>query len=73
MSKPLPGENKVRFGCGFIFGFIFGGISLAGVFYESGNQLAIAAVLFGVGCGLAAMRYGDAFWHRIKNNGWWWS
>ena len=55
-------EKSIRFGCGFVFGFLCFSFSSVWFAYEDGGVylavVLVAAVLFG----LAALRFGDAFW-----------
>ena len=58
-------ELGFSFGCGFVFGFLlFGMSSLWFVYEDRGLHVAtvlVAAVVFG----LAALRFGDAFWRWL--------
>ena len=55
-------EKAIRFGCGFVFGLALFSLSSIWFVYEDRGfylgTVLVAAVLFG----LAALRYGDAFW-----------
>ncbi len=57
--------KALRFGCGFVFGLAFFGISsIWFVIEEPGNY--VAAILVGASVfGLAALRFGEAFWRVI--------
>lgn len=65
-------EISIRFGCGFIFGLFCGGATLI-IGLVSQDRIAVAVVIVvAVACGLAAARYGDAFWTRLSGWNWWW-
>ncbi len=57
--KPDPLEKKIRFGCVFIFGLVFGLYSATGLAVTA--AVAITALIFG----LLAMKYGDRFSHTM--------
>jgi hypothetical protein len=63
----------VRFGCGALFGFFlpFGFGSFLS--FRSG-RIALGWCLLAALCtGLAAMRWGDAFWEKgLRGRSWWW-
>ncbi len=73
--KPDQFEKRLRFGCGFLFGFL-GGAVLAvlliiqllqgGVASFNGIKVIAAVVVLGMAvfCGWLAMRRGDRFWHQ---------
>jgi hypothetical protein len=65
----LPGEKKVRFGCGALTGLLLAGLGALG---SAGTPRE--AVLAGLGAavlfGWAAARWGDRFWERL---GTWWT
>ncbi len=68
-------EFWVRFCCGFLFGFI---ISLRlmisfGLMLLTSPGLVVAVAITTIGSGLAAARYGDAFWYGILRRWWLWS
>lgn len=71
MNDPDKTEKGIRFGCGFLVGLVFGGLGAARLFYESGNTIVAAALVFAVIFGLAAMQFGDRFWHSLKHWVWW--
>ena len=55
-------EMGIRFGCGFIFGLVIFGLSSIWFVYED-RSIDVAIVLVAAfGFGLAALRFGDAFW-----------
>ena len=64
-------EKKIRFGCGFIFGLIVGGINLVYFFRDSGYGAVATVIILALVCALLALRYGDAFWRWIANWGFW--
>ena len=57
-------EKVLRFGCGFIFGLVFFGISSIWFVVES-STYAIAIIIAATVFGLAALRFGDAFWRAF--------
>jgi len=63
----MPGERRVRFGCGLLAG-VLAGIGLAARVTGStiGTVLLVSAVALAVG--LAAAWGGDRFWRGL---GWW--
>ena len=68
MEEPDPLENKIRFGCGFVFGLLLIAFSgfvwwmVAGsAYYVGALSLACGLVL-----GVLAMRYGDRFWYSMR-------
>ncbi|MBK8816260.1 MAG: hypothetical protein IPN42_12530 [Methylococcaceae bacterium] len=65
-------EKRVRFGCGFIFGFFIGGIVAFKHMVSDGNYLLTASVILGLVCGIAAMKQGDKFWEAFLTGKWWW-
>ena len=65
MERPDAQEKRIRFGCGFVLGLVIaasGGIAVA---FTHVYYFAALCVFSGVICGLAAMKYGDEFWHRL--------
>ena len=63
-------EKGVRFGCGLLAGFFFGFLGAIKFAEQSlSGPMAVAAVL-GLVFGLLSMKYGDRFWHSVKN--WLW-
>lgn len=61
-------ESKtVRFGCGFVLGLVFAGMSGAAVAYTDGNLFLAITLLVSVIFGLAAMHFGNSFWRWIGN------
>lgn len=71
MSTVDKGEKVTRFGCGFLFGVVFGGLLAARLFYENGYSAIAATVLLATVFGLLAMRFGDRFWLSMKRWVWW--
>ena len=57
-------EKVLRFGCGLIFGLVFFGISSIWFVVES-STYAIAIIIAATVFGLAALRFGDAFWRAF--------
>ena len=69
-AKMTPGSiesKKGRFGCGFVFGLVFTGMSGAAIAFTDGKLFVATTVLFSLIFGLAAMRYGDDFWRWVGN------
>mgnify|MGYP001186307745 FL=1 len=72
MEPPDTLEKGIRFGCGFSFAFILvaaGGLSWA---VSSGSHVLAVAIAAGVVFGVLALRFGDAFWHRVAALLRWW-
>jgi len=61
------GEKAIRFGCGFLVGVISGGLLATRLFYANGYALLGATAPLAAILGLAAMRFGDRFWHSMKH------
>ena len=64
-------EKATRFGCGFLFGVVFGGFAAARLFYENGFVVLAATALVSTFLGLAAVQFGDRFWLSLKHWIWW--
>jgi len=62
MHNPGKAEKRVRFGCGFVFGLLVGGILSVRWYYEGGNSTAVAILVIALVFGFAALYFGDAFW-----------
>lgn len=62
-------EKRVRFGCGFVFGLVSGGLFLVRVVAESLGVNAAGAVASALICGFLAMRFGERFWSWVRD--WW--
>jgi len=63
-------EKAIRFGCGFLFGSVFGvGALLTSLW--SAHYIVAGIMMAGLICGYAAMRFGDGFWDNVRR--WWWS
>lgn len=62
-------EKRVRFGCGFLFGLVSGGLFLVQVVAESLGVNAAGAVASALICGFLAMRFGERFWSWARH--WW--
>ena len=65
MSQDRVESSGVRFGCGFVFGLVFGVFSLSGFAFAFDHTEALILLGVAVACGYAAMRFGDRFWHWI--------
>jgi hypothetical protein len=61
----IPGATS-----GFVFGLVTAGLSGTSFLLGNGYYVAAFCLFVALVCGFAAMRYGDAFWHRLPN--WWW-
>jgi len=70
LEEPDPLEKKIRFGCGFVFGFLIVGFSGFLWSISTAYYVAAFAVLCAMVCGLLAMRYGDRFWYSLRH--WLW-
>jgi hypothetical protein len=64
-------EFWVRFVCGFLFG-AFAGIRVWLYFLDSWGAFVAIDLAVAAGCGLAAARYGDKFWHSVLGRWWMW-
>jgi hypothetical protein len=63
-------EKRIRFGCGFLFGFVSAvGALLSSL--SSGREIAVWVLIAGLICGYVAMRWGDRFWDGLRRWGWW--
>ena len=59
-------EKAIRFGCGFVFGLILFGMSSVWFIIEERGTY-VAAILIGATVfGLAALRFGEAFWRAFS-------
>ena len=74
MEPPDRLEKGIRFGCGFVFGCIIAfGALLTSVFAIGAHSAVAWSAIFGLLCGYAALRLGDAFWKFVGKLGWpWW-
>ncbi len=71
-KQPDKPEKIIRFGCGAVFGFIFGFYLFDFWLYSSSFfTLITAAGLLAFILGGLAVRYGDYFWERLKDWIWW--
>lgn len=71
-SKVEYHSTPYRFGCGFVVGIVFavgGWIAFA---VDQGYFVVALALLSGLVCGLAATKYGDAFWAWLSRLARWW-
>ena len=57
-------ERRLRFGCGSVFGVVLG-VVIAAQIVRPDWSAAVVILPIGIGCGLLAARYGDAFWHVV--------
>ena len=60
-------SKKARFGCGFVFGLVFAGMSGATVAFTEGKLFLAITLLLSVIFGLVAMQFGDGFWRWVGN------
>lgn len=61
-------SKKARFGCGFVFGLVFAGMSGATIAFTNGKLFLVAGTfLVSLIFGLAAMWFGDNFWRWVGN------
>ena len=65
MGEPGAQENRIRFGCGFVFGFLLGGLSNFRHLASHGYYLLASTALIGLLCGIFAVRQGDKFWYSL--------
>jgi hypothetical protein len=64
-------EKHIRFGCGFLFGCV----SAIGALLTSlvnAHTVAAGCVLAGLVCGWGALKFGDAFWDKVRRWWMWW-
>ena len=66
-------EKGVRFGCGFIFGLVMGAASFVIALADDMSSYAIGTLVLAIVCGVAALRYGDAFWNWLARNWRFWA
>jgi len=71
VSRPDAAEKGLRFGCGFLFGIIVGGIIAALQFYDDGQTAIAVAIVMGLVAAIASLKLGDAFWRAVSNVFWW--
>lgn len=57
-------ERRLRFGCGSVLGVVLG-VVVAAQLVRPDWSAVVVILLLGVGCGLLAARYGDAFWQIV--------
>lgn len=68
-------RDRIRFGCGALFGAVLGIAGIGRMVNPSGWLVAGAVAAGAVACGLASMRKGDRFWRTPPlDDGfrWWW-
>ncbi len=58
-------RKAFRFGCGFVLGLVFFGLSSFAFLIEEGNAYIAAIFVAAIACGLAALWFGDAFWRAF--------
>lgn len=64
-------EKRIRFGWGFVAGFVFAGVSWVAIAFANAYYTVAFATAHGLIFGFFAMRYGDNFWHRLFERSWW--
>ena len=57
--------KTLRFGCGFVFGLVFFGISSIWFVVEERNYYVAAILVAASVFGLAALWFGEAFWRAV--------
>ncbi|MEJ2039424.1 MAG: hypothetical protein P8X55_10865 [Desulfosarcinaceae bacterium] len=67
--QPDKSEKRIRFGCGFIFGMILGFFTAITWMTSTWGIVVFVTLGAAIVFGLLARKYGDAFWHSLKN--WW--
>jgi hypothetical protein len=55
-------EKGIRFGCGFVLGLFVFGLSSMWFAYEDRGFYLVTVLVAALAFGLAALRFGDAFW-----------
>jgi hypothetical protein len=70
--EPDPFENRVRFGCGFVFGAMISALLIGRMVASFTGTFWALVVAIAVITGLLARRYGDDFWHAIMDLFPWW-
>ena len=66
MEPPDNIEKGIRFGCGAVAGVALAITSMLSISIVKGWYLVAFVCIWAVVCGVAAMRYGDKFWHNIS-------
>jgi hypothetical protein len=65
-NKPDKLEMGIRFGCGGLLGAAIG-FSFIIELFPNRYAIFVFCIAGAMLCGLLAMRYGDRFWHIIKD------
>ncbi len=65
-------EKGIRFGCGFVFGLFLFGFSGYWIITEGRGAYLFFVGVAATGLGLAAVKFGDAFWRWISRWLSWW-
>ncbi len=63
-------EKGIRFGCGFLFGAVWGVWASLTWLADATNWWIASAAVIAIVCGLLAMRFGDRFWEWVAKRGW---
>jgi hypothetical protein len=71
MEPPDPLEKRIRFGCGSLFGLIFGCYAAFKTWPENMYVDIALVIIIILTCGTLAMKQGDGFWHELTNFHWW--
>jgi hypothetical protein len=71
--EPDPLEKKIRFGCGFFFGLVLGGLEFVRMAYKSAGVIVASTLIAALLCGLLALKYGDRFWNWMIERWRWWT
>lgn len=58
-------EKAIRFGCGFILGLLFFGVSSIWFVIEDRDTYVVAILVAAIVFGLTAMQFGSAFWKAL--------
>ena len=65
MNNPDKFEKRIRFVCGFIFGFFISALTII-QYADLLVTVLMSAGIIGLLAGYFAMSKGDDFWHEIK-------
>jgi hypothetical protein len=66
MASP-PEINGARFGCGFLLGVVIALLTSLPAVFSLDSKVLVYVLVVAVVFGIAALRYGDAFWRTIGN------
>ena len=65
-------SNRIRFGCGGLFGALLGTYMFIGEFFGNIQVTVVILAIFIVLFGYLAMHYGDRFWDKVIDSFRWW-